>query len=181
VSSNNIPSSWLHGSEDEKMVLARRVSQVICSGTKEAEVRIAENIARILLNDLSQGVRETISEELRGCKTISQEIAHRIAIDVEAVASPFLETSIAFTEEHLALLVPIVKEFARVSIAKRKHVSQQVGAALVEFSNDDTVTVLMQNKGMEMGKQVCDKMAERYESSHPNMEKIGRASCRERE
>lgn len=172
MSTNSIPISWLNGSEDEKKVLAKRVSRIICNGSQEKEIKVAESIARVLLNDLSQEVRETLSFELRNCPSLSQAIAHKIAIDVENVAGPFLEISKAFTDEHLEKLIPIVKEFARMSIAKREHVSEGVGVVLVEFSSDETVTVLMQNTGAEMGKKMCDKMVERYEGSHPNMEML---------
>ncbi len=174
------PIAWLNGDEDEKIVLAGWVSKIIHRNrgvgsekpAHDKELRVAENIARVLLKDLSLKVRRGLVQELLVCPTLPNDIVQNIAIDVEEVAAPFLKVSTAFTEEHLEQLVPIVEEFARVSIAKRNFVSGRVGVALIEFSSDETITVLMHNTGAEMNNDVCNKMADRYEGSHQNMEML---------
>lgn len=177
---NKTPVSWLNGSEDEKIILAGWVSRIISrtqppsndNAAKDHELKVAENIARVLIKDLSLKVRVGMAQKLLVCPTLPTDIVQKIATDVEAVASPFLEVSSAFSEAHLSRLIPIIQEYARVSVAKRKHVPSSVGVALINFSSDDTVTVLMQNKGAEINKEVCDKMVDRYEGAHPNMEML---------
>lgn len=139
---------------------------------KEKELKVAEGIARVLIHDLSVQVRKAMAQELMVCSTLPSDIIERIATDVESVAAPFLKVSDAFTEQHLVDLISVVDEFARISIAQRKSVSGAISIALIEFSSDETITVLLRNDGAEINQAVCDKMLERYDGKHSNMEML---------
>lgn len=140
----------------------------------DKERRVAENIARVLLNDISIEVRKSLAFEIRNCATIPADIAQKIALDVEMVSGPFLEASNALTDELLIELIPVVEEYSRISIAKRNFVSEKVGMTLVEFAHDATVTILLRNEGAQMGSEIFNCITKRYEHDHPNLKMLAR-------
>eukprot|EP00657_Telonema_sp_P-1_P011923 TRINITY_DN774_c0_g1_i2.p1 TRINITY_DN774_c0_g1~~TRINITY_DN774_c0_g1_i2.p1 ORF type:complete len:156 (+),score=69.20 TRINITY_DN774_c0_g1_i2:123-590(+) len=102
----------------EKVVLAQRVSRFLSSGGRETEeLEAATNIARALAQDMSVQVRETLAFELRLCRDIPQDLAARIASDVESVSGAFVETTFALSDSQWAGLIPHLEEHAHIPVS----------------------------------------------------------------
>lgn len=158
----------------EKIVLAQKVGQFL-TGTSDKEKRsVVEGVARVLANDVSIVVRQTLSFELRRSPFVPPEVAQRIARDVEDVAGPFLAATEIFTNEELAELVAEVEEHAREAIARRSTVPGIVSDALCTHAGERAITFLVRNRGAELTELACCQMVERFEDATSLLDNLAR-------
>jgi uncharacterized protein (DUF2336 family) len=156
----------------EKVVLAQRIGQSL-SGPKAGKERlVAEDIARVLARDVSVIVRQTLAFELRRADHLPHDLGMRIAKDIVEVSGTFLESTMTFSDEDLAALVPLIEENARVSIARRANLSGVVSIAIVEFSGERAVTFLLRNPGAEIPEKACRVVMERFEKSQAVLDQM---------
>ncbi|WP_417464636.1 DUF2336 domain-containing protein [Kordiimonas sp.] len=147
----------------EKVVLAQRVSRFLSSeGRNTEEVEAATNIARALAQDLSVQVRETLAFELRLCRHLPQDLAARIASDVESVSGAFVETTFALSDSQWAGLIPHLEEHAHIRLARRSDIGEQTALALVASGSGKTVTYVMKNINIKITSEICDKTLQRF-------------------
>lgn len=106
---------------EEKLILAKRVTYLLTHDTSAEEQKVAEDIARVLLSDVEISVRQALVREIGDSEKISEDLAKAIAMDVETVAGPFLEVTKALSDEAMIELIPIIEEFSRAEIG-RAHV-----------------------------------------------------------
>lgn len=146
----------------EKMVLAKRIGQFLGADHEDKERSVVEDVARVLAQDVSAQVREVLAFELRKCDQLAGDLAERIAKDIEDVASPFLATTKAFTDQQLADLIPALKEYARVTLARRSDLGAQAAGALVKFGEEKSVTYLVRNDNLDLTGSTYDRMVSRF-------------------
>lgn|GEM_PF-3191802 len=140
---------------EEKLILAKRVTYLLLHDTTAEEQKVAEDIARVLLSDVEVRVRQALVREIGDSAKIPESLAKAIAMDVEAVASPFLEVTKALSDEAMIELIPVIEEFARAAIARRPAVSSAVGTTIAEFSSRDTIEILLKNAGARVSESLC--------------------------
>lgn len=149
----------------ERVALARKVGRFLTRDEPDDQRAVVEDIARVLLQDVSLLVRQTLAFELRLCDKLDKGLRDTIARDIDEVADPFLQASESFTASELAKLVPVVEEHARCAIARRAHVPDEVVTVLVELASEKTVTYLVRNPGAEMGETSCETLFRRFDNS----------------
>lgn len=148
-----------------KVVLAQRVGKSYAVKPKEAEAIVIAGLARALAEDISALVRETLAFEVRRSQFLPKEIATIIAKDIESVAGPFLEATEIFTDKELSKIVPIVEEFARISIAKRRKITHPLTVSLIKHGSEKSVIYLVRNKGSEFQIGACSMLMDKFSKS----------------
>lgn len=157
--------SLIDESKVERVVLAKRVGQVMASGQAEDDLIMLEGLARNLCRDDTDAVRGALSFELRRCEELSPDIAEIIAFDDPDVAAPFLQTSPALDDDLLLRVVEKSDALSQIAVARRLTVSAVVGEALAEYGDERAVTSLARNRGAELNEKICDKLLVRFSNS----------------
>ena len=74
-------------------VATKVAAQLNTDRLSQEELRLAQDIARLMARDVAQAVRQTLSESLRRTRHLPRDVAVRLAEDVDAVALPVLADS----------------------------------------------------------------------------------------
>lgn len=155
-------TTFLDSVKMEKMLLAKRIGQYLITDQADEDRALIEDIARKLASDVSRQVREVLAFELRRCTRLVPDLAERIAKDVEEVAGPFLEETVAISDAALVKLIPQLKDYARAALARRNDLSDAVMQALVISGQEDSVATLVRNDRITMAEPVCGKVVDRF-------------------
>lgn len=171
------PENLVKADPVAKVVLAKRASRFLNSSERPAdELVTVENIARALAQDVCLQVRETLSFELRFCRSLPYDLAARIATDVESVSGPFVEVTSAFTDDQWAGLVPHLEEHAVLRLAKRSDLGDHAALAIVSSGPKAGAKVVMKNLDIRLSEQVADKTVERFHGDDDIIDALGHRS-----
>lgn len=128
----------------------------------DAERQLAEQIFRVMVQDVEVKVRESLSSHLKSSANLPHDIALKMAKDVEQVALPVLEFSKVLSDSDLIDIVRSSSAEKQTAVAKRAEVSGAVANALIDHGKTSTVVAaLAANKGAVLGdvemKKILDK------------------------
>jgi uncharacterized protein (DUF2336 family) len=129
------------------------------------ELKLAQDILRILAKDVAEVVRCALSQSLRRAKLLPHDVALRLANDIEDVALPILDSSPILTEADLVAVVRQGSLRKQVSIARRPDVTEPVAEALVTEAPEPAVVVLMGNASAQIGAASLGKALDRFADS----------------
>lgn len=160
----------------EKVVLAQKVGQFLSRDHDESERSVVGNVARVLANDVSNLVRQTLAFELRQTPFVPKDVAEKIAHDIEAVAGPFLSATEIFTPEELAKLVTELEEHGQIAIARRSTVPGVVCEALADHAGERAVRYMVRNKGADMTEDACGTVIGRFDKTVDLMDRLAERS-----
>lgn len=156
----------------EKMMLAKRIGRFLMADHPDGEREAVEEVARVLAKDVSDQVREVLAFELRKCIELPDDLAETLAKDVENVAAPFLATTQCFTDAHLAALIPVLREYARASLARRTDLGSLVTEALAKSGQEHSVSLLIRNDNLDIGEVACDNVVRRFGDNQRLMDQL---------
>lgn len=117
-------------------------------GFSTGEMRIAEEIFRLLLRDAERRVRKALAENLRYNLHVPHDIIWRLANDAPDVAVSVLECSSVLSEEDLIIIVRSTQEVSKLTaIAHRQSISEALSESLLDTHSSPVARVLFNNKG----------------------------------
>ena len=116
-------------------------------GLTAEERRIAEEIVRVMARDAAQRVRQALAECLKESRHLPEDVALRLARDVEAVSIPILQYSSVLSDEALVTLVKGATTAKLMAIARRPKVSEHISDALVAEDDPRAIAALVGNEG----------------------------------
>ncbi|MDR3539139.1 MAG: DUF2336 domain-containing protein [Acetobacteraceae bacterium] len=131
----------------------------------ETELRLAQDIVRILARDVEVTVRAALSASLRGTAKLPHDVALRLANDVEAVALPILTHSLVLTDADLVTIVRAGSSAKLVAVAGRPEVSEDVSAALITHADETAVATLMRNAAARISEISLNGAVDRFAGS----------------
>ena len=149
-------------SADNRTTTARNIALAYGGGSlTDKERAMAEDIFQIMVRDAEVRVREALSINLSDCAFLAHDIARSLAVDMDAVALPILESSIVLNDEDLVEIVRNHGAAKQKAVAKRESVSELVSYALVDSGDEDVVATLVANEGAKISEpslqQALDK------------------------
>ena len=142
----------------------------------EAERQQAEEIFRLMAQDVSEKVRESLSKNLQTAPDLPHDIALKLAQDVASVALPILKSSEVLTDGDLIDIIQGQDPDKQTAIAQRPTVSNQVADTLIDTGNEKAVARLVANEGAELTEQSFDKVITRYNESDSVSDSLARRS-----
>lgn len=149
--------------EKERCHLAHTVGRFLnLEDERDHRRQAIEDLARLLAGDVCEAVRQALSEELRVCPFLPEDIAEKIARDVDAVAVPFVESSPVLSEEFLADLVEDCSEHVRGAVAARPGLGEAVAIRIVERGAEYSVGRLLVNDRAEVSSEIGFRVCERF-------------------
>jgi uncharacterized protein (DUF2336 family) len=146
------------------------VASKVASGIEAAdlsanELAVAQDILRILAQDVAVAVRCALSHNLRSATRLPHDVALRLAHDVEDVALPILQDSPILNEADLIAVIKAGSPRKQVMIAGRPDVSDGVAEALIVEAVEPAVVALMENATARIGAGSLDKALDRFAGS----------------
>lgn len=157
-------------SNDERVALAHRIGKFLVGDVGGKERTAAEELVRVLANDTSVIVREALSQELKACQFIPKDVAMRMARDVEQVSMPFLIETNALSLETLIEIAKKCGEVARMALAQRDGVPEELSFAISEHGEETSISLLLANETAELSTRVCLALTERFGDNTKVME-----------
>ena len=139
-----------------------------------SEVRLAQDIIRILANDIEATVRQTVSQSLRCSTRLPADTALRLANDIEAVALPILADSGLLTAADLVAIVRRGSPVKQEAIAGRRDLAEDVSDVLISDAHVRAVTALMRNSTAQISENGLGKAIERFSDDDAVKESIAR-------
>lgn len=131
-----------------------------------AELKLAENIFRIMVKDAEVRVREALSANLKHNPNVPRDVAVTLAQDVESVSVPMLSFSDVLTADDLVQIISSQTSLGKMdAIAGRRAVPAAVSHALVEKGNEGIVAKLMGNAGAEIAEQTFHTAVDKFGAS----------------
>jgi uncharacterized protein (DUF2336 family) len=131
----------------------------------QAERQIAEDIFRVLVQDIEVRVREALSTHLKSTPELPHDVALSLAHDVDSVALPMLKFSEVLTDEDLIEIVRSQGPAKQAAIAQRPSLSARVSDALVDTGNEHAVARLVDNEGAALSEAAFERVIDQYQDS----------------
>ncbi len=162
-------------SDETRAQTAGKVAVEFAEGElTEAERDQAEAIFRLMAQDVSVRVRESLSKNLQAAAGLSHDIALKLAQDVTSVALPILKSSEVLTDEDLIDIIQSQDAEKQTAIAQRPTVSTQVADSLIDTGNEKAVARLVANEGAELTEQSFDRVMVEYGESEAVSDSLSR-------
>ncbi len=146
LSSHDVDRLMSEPSPDVRADLAGKIGADLSRhALTPTEVKLGQDIVRILARDIEERVRAALSQGLRHSPNLPRDVARKLAEDVESVAFPMLTDSLALTDEDLIEIVRNGSSSKQEAIASRPNLTETVTSALIEHAEEPAVIVLMGN------------------------------------
>ncbi|HBK05441.1 MAG TPA: hypothetical protein DDZ81_06195 [Acetobacteraceae bacterium] len=146
LSSHDVARLMAEPSPDVRAELAGKVANDLSGQTLTVkEVKLAQDVVRILARDVEEMVRASLSRGLRHSPHLPRDVARKLAADVEYVALPVLADSLVLTDEDLVEIVRYGSSLKQEAVASRPNLTESVTDALIDHAEEPAVVVLMGN------------------------------------
>lgn len=130
--------------------------------------KLAEDIFRIMVEDIQIKVREILSESLKNCKSLPRDIVLKLINDQESVAVPFIKYYDDLTDEDLISILEAQNINKQKAVALRKGLSEDISQYIVDKCPEEVVGVLISNEEANLREKTYDAIISKY----PNSESI---------
>ncbi len=130
------------------------------------ELKLAEEIFRVMVHDAEVRVREALSANLKHNPLLPHDVAVALAKDVDSVALPVLSASDVLTPEDLVQIIMVQGTPSRLdAIAGRSHVEAAVSAAIVDAGSEGVVAKLLANPGADIAEPTLHRVVDKFGDS----------------
>ncbi|MFY9288661.1 MAG: DUF2336 domain-containing protein [Alphaproteobacteria bacterium] len=138
----------------------------------EHELKLAQDIVRVMAKDVEASVRQALSQSLRKASRLPHDVAVKLANDIESVALPILTHSQVLTDDDLATIIQGGASSKQEAIAERSNVSEKVSEALITSGGEKAVATLMSNTTAKINETSFAKAVDRFAESDLVKEKM---------
>ena len=158
---------------DDKAVrrqLSKRLADVICMPASQLtpqERHMAGDVLVELLRTADMDIRESVAKRLVMLNEAPRTILVMLAKDEIEIARHVLENSKSLTDSDLIQISQKVSGAHRAVIAKRRHVSDAVVDAMVQFLEEDVVEALLKNKNAHFSETAIQRILTVSRSHQP--------------
>lgn len=151
---------------DDRAVATHKVCRLMeRSDMSPVERSAAQEIIRLLSEDVAELVRRALAVTLRTSNLLPHDVAMKLAQDVHTVALPILSHSPAFTDADLASLVRTGGPTRQLAIAKRETLSEPVTQALADHAVEEAVLIACANDNAKFSDGGMSQVLERFGTS----------------
>ncbi len=146
LSNKDLTELSLHPDAEHKSIAGRKISEYYGSGEISLTgKKLAEDIFRIMVKDVEIKVREALSESLKNCKNIPQDIVEDLINDKDSVAVPFIKYYQDLSSEDLINILEMQNLNKQIAVAGRADITEDVSKYIVDECPEEVVGVLISN------------------------------------
>ncbi|MDR1026277.1 MAG: DUF2336 domain-containing protein [Lactobacillus sp.] len=138
----------------------------------QKEMKLAEDIFRIMVEDVEVKVREVLSESLKNSKDIPEDIVNKLINDKESVAIPFIKHYQNLTKELMYDILDAQNVEKQKAVAQRKNVSEDVSDYIVDKCNEAVIESLVSNSTSKIKEKTFNNIVDKFHSNEKIKEKI---------
>jgi uncharacterized protein (DUF2336 family) len=167
LSSHDVTRLMAEPSPDVRAELAGKVAADLSgNGLTSTELKLAQDIVRVLARDVAENVRASLSRGLRHSPHLPRDVALKLAHDIDFVALPMLADSLVLTDEDLIEIVRHGSGLKQEAIASRPNLAETVSDALITHGAEPAVAVLMANNTAMIAEDSFNRAVTRFGDSH---------------
>ncbi len=139
----------------------------------DSEVKLANEIFRLLLKDTEMKVRLIIAEALKANMQAPHDVIWALANDCHEVAVPVLEFSHVLSEDDLIAIVRATREHPKLkAVARRDSISRELSHELIEKRDHDITRELLANKGASIADTSMEIVLEEFAQENSVLEEL---------
>jgi uncharacterized protein (DUF2336 family) len=152
--------------EDERAAAAHKLCRSMDRTELSDEDRdAAQKILRLMAQDAAELVRRALAVTLKASDLLPNDVARRLAADVDSVALPIIGFSPAFSDDDLIEIVRAGSSVRQVAVAARPFVSRDVSQAVAEVACEEAVRTLAANDDADIGERGLNRVVDRFGTS----------------
>ena len=149
--------------DDERAEAAHK----LCRNMERAELNeddraAAQKILRLLANDAAELVRRAMAVTLKASDLIPNDVARKLAGDLDSIALPIIASSPAFSDEDLIEIVRAGSVVRQVGVAGRARVSRDVATVLAAEGCEQSVRTLAANDNADLSEGALATVVDRF-------------------
>ena len=149
--------------DDERAEAAHK----LCRNMERAELNeddraAAQKILRLLANDAAELVRRAMAVTLKASDLIPNDVARKLAGDLDSIALPIIALSPAFSDEDLIEIVRAGSVVRQVAVAGRARVSRDVATVLAAEGCEQSVRTLAANDNADLSEGALATVVDRF-------------------
>lgn len=149
--------------DDERAEAAHK----LCRNMERAELNeddraAAQKILRLLANDAAELVRRAMAVTLKASDLIPNDVARKLAGDLDSIALPIIASSPAFSDEDLIEIVRAGSVVRQVAVAGRARVSRDVATVLAAEGCEQSVRTLAANDNADLSEGALAIVVDRF-------------------
>ena len=152
--------------EDERAEAAHK----LCRNMDRAELddrerEAAQKIVRLLANDAAELVRRAMAVTLKSSDLIPNDVARRLAADLDSIALPIIGASPALGDDDLIEIVRAGSALRQIAVAGRPRVSRDVSQVLADEGCEQAIRVLAANDNADLSERALGVIVDRFPES----------------
>lgn len=168
LSAHDVARLMAEPSPDLRAELAGKVAADLSGhALSPAELKLAQDIVRVLARDVEDGVRAALSRGLRHSPNLPHDVACKLADDIDYVALPMLADSIVLTDDDLIEIVRRGSGLKQEAVASRPQLPEAVSDVLITHGSEPAVVVLMANNTARITEDSFNRAVTRFADSDP--------------
>lgn len=153
-------------SAENKALTAQKVTSYYNDGNiTEKGLKLAEDIFRIMVEDVEIKVREVLSESLKNSKSVPRDITLKLIQDKDSVAVPFIKYYANLTKEDMISILEAQNLNKQKAVAQRKNLSEDISQFIAEKCPEEVVGTLISNESAKIVEKTYDTIVNRYPDS----------------
>ena len=152
--------------EDERAAAAHKLCRNMERIDLDEEDRAAaQKILRLLASDAAELVRRAMAVTLKSSDLIPNDVARKLAADVDSVALPIINFSPAFTDQDLIEIVRAGSAVRQTAVASRPGVGRDVAEVVAEVACEQAVRALASNDNADISEASLGRCVDRFGQS----------------
>ncbi|NDC58747.1 MAG: DUF2336 domain-containing protein [Alphaproteobacteria bacterium] len=135
------------GSSDEDRAFAahKLCRQIDYADLNDGDRAYASEILRIIAGDAAALVRRSLATALKSSPKLPPEIARQLALDIDSIALPILESSPSLSDSDLVEVLRAAGPKKQVAVASRSSLSETVTQAIAEHGVQEALERALAN------------------------------------
>jgi len=153
-------------SVEMRSATAKKISQYYDSpNLSPQEMKLAEEIFRIMVVDVEDKVRQVLSESLKNSPKVPEDIVNKLINDKESIAIPFIKYYKSLSDEDMHHILSASNLEKQKAIATRQNLPEKISDSIVDKCDEEVVGVLISNNSAIIGEKTYDKIIDKYHDS----------------
>ena len=149
-----------------KSITAQKVSALYKSGELSGRaLDLAEDIFRILVKDIEVKVREALSESLKTCTSLPQDLVRELINDVDSVSMPFIKYYADLSQEDIISIIDSQNLNKQKAVAMRAGLDENISHYIAQTCSEDVIGVLVSNESAKIKENTYDIIIDRFPQS----------------
>jgi len=148
-------------SKEKKHALAEHVTRLLVARSEDTgseETNLLNDMLEGVYDSLAHEAKQKMSEQLADVQSTSSKLAAAIANDELPIAQAILERSTCLTEADLKKIAETKDQGYLMALAKREHVSKDLGSILVKRGSKQVKHAVAANLGAEISMPVFETL-----------------------